>query len=495
LTTPGHLFPGLAVAEQLVEEDPRIRITFAGSGSQFERRHVAASGFEYLAIRCKPAPRRLRDALAFLTDNVAGYREAGRFLDEQQVDAVVGLGGYASAPMAKAAARRGTPLILLEQNAVPGKVTRWLAGSATMICVAMGQTRAKLRGPCPVRVTGNPVRAIKYGNHRGLIRTGHGLHGRWVPRASCPCTGEMLVTSGTGEMPVTSGTGETPVAPGVHGCWVPRASCPCTGEMLVTSGTGETPVTSGTGETPVAPDETPVAPGVHGCWVPRASCPCIGEMLVTSGTGETPVTSGTGETPVAPDERRRLLILGGSRGARSINEDVPLALHSIRAKLDGWQIVHQSGESDFPATVGCYRQLDLPAAVVPFIENVPAALAATDLAVSRAGGTTLAELSIAGVPAILLPYPHAADDHQRRNADVPAGRGAAVTLDERESSDPLADRLAGILGELLEDGARRARMSAAMRQLARPDAAAEVAELIFSVAGGRSLYRGEPVAA
>ncbi|HUT10886.1 MAG TPA: UDP-N-acetylglucosamine--N-acetylmuramyl-(pentapeptide) pyrophosphoryl-undecaprenol N-acetylglucosamine transferase [Thermoguttaceae bacterium] len=361
--TAGHLFPGLAVAEQLVEEDPHVRITFAGSGSEFERRHVAASGFEYVAIRCKPAPRRLRDAFAFFTDNVAGYREAGRFLDEQDVDVVVGLGGYASAPTAKAAARRGTALILLEQNAVPGKVTRWLAGSATMICAAMGETRAKLRCPCPVRVTGNPVRATDYGDHRVL------------------------------------------------------------------------------------------------------------------------------------GDQRQLLVLGGSRGARSINESVPPALQRIRAKLGGWKVVHQSGELDFPATAECYRQFNLSASVVPFIDNVPAMLAATDLAVSRAGGTTLAELTVAGVPAVLLPYPHAADDHQRKNADVLTGRGAAVTLDERELSDALVDRLAGVLGELLEDPDRRARMSAAMHELARPDAAAEVAELIFSVAGRRSLCCGEPVAA
>jgi len=361
--TAGHLFPGLAVAEQLVEGDPRVRITFAGSGREFERRHAAAAGFEYVAIRCKPAPRRFRDAFSFFTDNVAGYREAGRFLDEQDVDVVVGLGGYASAPMAKAAARRGTALILLEQNAVPGKVTRWLAGSATMVCVAMRATRANLRCPCPVRVTGNPVRTMSFGNRRG---------------------------------------------------------------------------------------------------------------------------SGN---------QRQLLILGGSRGARSINENVPRALHRIRTKLDGWKIVHQSGELDFPATAERYRQLDLPASVVPFIDNVPAMLAASDLAVSRAGGTTLAELTVAGVPAVLLPYPHAADDHQRHNADVLSGCGASVTLDEREHGNLLIDHLAGVLGELLDDPGRRARMSAAMRELARPDAAAEVAELILNAAARQSPCLGVPVAA
>ena len=159
--TGGHLFPGLAVAEQLVDEDPRLQITFAGSGKEFERRQVAAAGFEYVALRCRPAPRRFGEAFSFVAENVAGYRAAGRFLREQYVSAVVGLGGYASVPMAQAAARQALPLILLEQNAIPGKATRWLAGHATMICVAMPQARANLRGRCRARLTGNPIRRPK----------------------------------------------------------------------------------------------------------------------------------------------------------------------------------------------------------------------------------------------------------------------------------------------------------------------------------------------
>ena len=113
----------------------------------------------------------------------------------------------------------------------------------------------------------------------------------------------------------------------------------------------------------------------------------------------------------------KLLILGGSGGARALNENVPRALDRVRRQLDGWTILHQSGESQFKATDALYRRLGLPALVVPFITDVPGVLAETDLAVSRAGGTTLAELTALGVPAVLVPLPTSANDHQRRNAE------------------------------------------------------------------------------
>ena len=122
--TAGHLFPGLAVAEQLAAAIPRLRITFAGSGKEFERRHVAAAGFDYCPLPCRPLPRRAREAVSFVLENFVGYLAAKRFLKEEQVGAVVGLGGYASVPMGRAAVRRRIPLVLLEQNVLPGRATR-----------------------------------------------------------------------------------------------------------------------------------------------------------------------------------------------------------------------------------------------------------------------------------------------------------------------------------------------------------------------------------
>src|SRR5271165_2548184 len=119
--TGGHLFPGLAVAEKLSANRPGVRITFVGTGKPLERRHVAAAGFDYVSLPSRPLPRRASEAVPFVVENVAGYFAAGRLLDEENVAGVVGLGGYASVPMGRAAARRRLPLVLLEQNAVLGR--------------------------------------------------------------------------------------------------------------------------------------------------------------------------------------------------------------------------------------------------------------------------------------------------------------------------------------------------------------------------------------
>ena len=147
------------------------------------------------------------------------------------------------------------------------------------------------------------------------------------------------------------------------------------------------------------------------------------------------------------------------------------------------------GRSGLDATKTLYAKFDLPATVVPFSSDMPAVLAATDLAVCRAGGTTLAELAAAGVPGVLLPYPHAADDHQLANARGFSARGGCVTIDEREMSGRLDDRLADMLCFLLANEGLRRRMSAAMHESARPTAARDVAELIWSIVSSRSVQK------
>ena len=146
--TGGHLFPGLAVAERLCEEITQLRITFAGSGKAFEQQRVAAAGYEYLALPCRPLPDKAGDTVPFFVENLAGYFAARRFLREERVDAVVGLGGYASVPMGRAAARCNRPLILLEQNVIPGRATRWLSKKADLICTSFAETEGHLSGRC-----------------------------------------------------------------------------------------------------------------------------------------------------------------------------------------------------------------------------------------------------------------------------------------------------------------------------------------------------------
>ena len=157
--TAGHLFPGLAVAEQLRQVAPETRITFAGTGKEFERRQVSRARFDYLALPCQPLPKSPGQLWRFIADNFAGARAAANFLSEQNVSLVVGLGSYASAPMGRAAVRHRIPLLLLEQNAYPGRATRHLAHKADVVCLALAKAKLHLRTRGRVYVTGNPVRS------------------------------------------------------------------------------------------------------------------------------------------------------------------------------------------------------------------------------------------------------------------------------------------------------------------------------------------------
>src|SRR5579871_6594955 len=158
--TAGHLIPGLAVAEKLVANRPGVRITFAGTGKSLERELVDAAGFEYLALSSRPMPRKASETLSFVVENMAGYFAAGRFLDDEDVAGVVGLGGYASVPLGRAAARRRLPLVLLEQNAVLGRANRWLSRFASLVCTSYEETERVSRMRGALRFTGNPTREI-----------------------------------------------------------------------------------------------------------------------------------------------------------------------------------------------------------------------------------------------------------------------------------------------------------------------------------------------
>src|SRR5690349_21533808 len=155
--TAGHLFPGINVARALAAKYPQLKITFAGTGKPFERHAVSAAEFAYLKMPSHPFPTRARDALRFLTDNISGYYSASRFLRRQESALVVGLGGYASVPMCRAAARAGVPYLLLEQNVTPGRATRYLASRAAAVCTSFVETARHLRRDVNVQHTGNPI--------------------------------------------------------------------------------------------------------------------------------------------------------------------------------------------------------------------------------------------------------------------------------------------------------------------------------------------------
>lgn len=175
-----------------------------------------------------------------------------------------------------------------------------------------------------------------------------------------------------------------------------------------------------------------------------------------------------------------VFVFGGSQGAHTINVAAVDAAGILREKLRELRIVHQTGAADEGWVRRRYQEMGVAAEVLPFVHDMGTAYGQADVVVCRAGATTLAELASVGRPAILVPYPHAADDHQRRNAAVlQAGGAAELILDRDLTGSLLADRLLA----LATDVSRLREMGRAVQHFAMPDAAAHVADVCWQVAG------------
>ena len=178
--------------------------------------------------------------------------------------------------------------------------------------------------------------------------------------------------------------------------------------------------------------------------------------------------------------RLRVLVIGGSQGARALNEVVPraLAIDSLGARVT---VRHQCGPAHVDATRDAYAAHGTEAEIIGYVEDMGAAYAWTDVAVCRSGAMTVAELAATGVASILVPFPYATDDHQTRNARFLADRGAAVLFAEDRLD---AGALASTLGALHADRGRVESMSRAAYDFAVPDAAHRVAAQCLEVARG-----------
>jgi UDP-N-acetylglucosamine--N-acetylmuramyl-(pentapeptide) pyrophosphoryl-undecaprenol N-acetylglucosamine transferase len=175
-----------------------------------------------------------------------------------------------------------------------------------------------------------------------------------------------------------------------------------------------------------------------------------------------------------------VLIFGGSQGAHAINEAMIRCLPVLQREAPGIRIIHQTGERDYNDALAAYRSLGNSAEVHKFIDDMPAAFAHADLVVCRSGASTVAEIAAAGKPAIFVPFPRAADDHQSRNAEALAKHGAAVVVEESKLEGVW---LAETIAALLQDSRGLQKMSQAARELAHPNAAREIATMAARVAG------------
>jgi UDP-N-acetylglucosamine--N-acetylmuramyl-(pentapeptide) pyrophosphoryl-undecaprenol N-acetylglucosamine transferase len=349
--TGGHLYPGLAVAEQVRELEPGTEIAFCGAGFDLPKRECAKRGWPYHEVPAAPIyqanPLQL---IAGVFMNLDGTAKATELMRGMRPGLVVCCGGYEGFPVALAARGHGVPVMLLEQNAVCGLTNRVLGPLSEAAAVAFPGRRGRPASP-RVRVTGNPVRA----------------------------------------------------------------------------------------------------------------------SLASS----TPDHAAFGLDP----DRVTGLVLGGSAGARSVNRAVAEAAGTLAA-IDGLQMIIQTGVDDRDAVQRAAEESGLRAYVTAYLDPIGPALATADFVVARAGGSVF-ELALFGLPAVLVPYPYAAADHQTANARAFERAGAAVVIGDRELT---AERLVEEIERLVRDGALRQRMSAAMRGLGRPDAARRAAELALDTA-------------
>ncbi len=184
------------------------------------------------------------------------------------------------------------------------------------------------------------------------------------------------------------------------------------------------------------------------------------------------------ERRTSRDGALHLLVLGGSQGAQALNETVPAALALLDPALRP-EVLHQAGPKHLAAAETAYAAAGIEARVVPFIDDMAEAYRWADLAVCRAGALTLAELAVAGVPSVLVPFPFAVDDHQTVNARHLVARDAAVLFPQDQLTP---ERLARLLSELLADRTQLQTMAANARSLGRPDAADRVAQLCLEAA-------------
>lgn len=196
-----------------------------------------------------------------------------------------------------------------------------------------------------------------------------------------------------------------------------------------------------------------------------------------------PLRPGFKPRPYEPDEAAlEVLVIGGSQGAITLNRNLPAAVGLARKRTDvPIHVVHQSGHDREPEVESAYREADAlrDVQIVPFIDDMPRRLAQAGLVVQRAGASALAEVCAIGRPAILIPYPYAAGDHQLHNARALERAGAAVCI---PSADATAETLAEHLVRLANDATRRKEMAEAARTHGRPEAAATIAGDLIQLA-------------
>jgi UDP-N-acetylglucosamine--N-acetylmuramyl-(pentapeptide) pyrophosphoryl-undecaprenol N-acetylglucosamine transferase len=355
--TAGHVYPGLALARALT--DRGCRVDFVGSRSGLEATLVPEAGFEFHPVAARPFRRKL--SVASLTAPGVALRSVGECRGVVRgASAVVGMGGYASVSSVLAAWREGIPVVLHEQNAVPGLANRALARLSRAVALSFADAARRIARRVRTVLTGNPVRDE-------ILRVREDR--------------DTLAKEALAELDLEEG-------------------------------------------------------------------------------------------------RRTIVIFGGSQGALNIDRAAVGACRLMAARTD-LQVVIITGPAHLEAVGhGWPGGPGIRVRLIPYLQRMELAYARADLVVSRSGATTVAELTVCGVPALLIPYPYATGSHQEANARaLQRAGGASVLLDDQLSARTLADRMVG----LIDHDERLRAMAERSEAFGRPDAAVKLAELVLEV--------------
>jgi len=352
--TGGHLFPGLALAEEFKKRDSSTEVVFVGTEHGIEARIIPREGYPLKFLRTEGIVGR-----SLLKKTKAGFKlllsfvDANRILKEVMPDIVIGVGGYASGAIVFAAGMKSIPTMIHEQNSVPGLTNKMLGNVVQRICVTYQESRSSF----PMGktfLTGNPIRArILKGDKESAYK---------------------LFS--------------------------------------------------------------------------------LEKDLFT------------------------VFVFGGSSGAKSINRAMVDTLNHLGDLKDKIQFLHQTGSADFDNIREAYRKAGVKAMIAPFIYQMAEAYSIADIVISRAGATTLAELTALGKPAILIPYPFAAGRHQEFNAIKLREMGAAfMILDNELNGEIIAEHIS----DMYKNDSLRADMQRASRGLGSPDACTRIVDVAVSL--------------
>lgn len=354
--TGGHIFPAIAIANEIKKRNPEADILFVGAEGKMEMERVPAAGYKIVGLPIVGLQRRLTAKnLALPFKLIKSLMKAKKIVKDFRPQVVIGVGGYASGPTLKMAQRLGIPTVIQEQNSYPGKTNRLLSKKIAAVCTAY-ENLETVFPPNTIRMTGNPVRA---------------------------------------ELATNSISREDAIA--------------------------------------LFPELDPT--------------------------------------------KKTILIIGGSLGARTLNESLLNGLDLLRHA--GVQVLWQCGKYYFEnMKLELQNRVAQHVIVTDFISRMDAAYALADVVISRAGALSISELCLVGKPTVLVPSPNVSEDHQTKNAMALVKNQAAILVKDVDAPGTLIQRTL----EMLDNEEEKSMLSVAIKRMAKPRATEDIVDVIEQVA-------------